>query len=360
MREALLLGVAVLCADGCLRSRPTGEPQTILKLLYQDSGTIDRPVAALLPLSAPDALACLLTAEDWNGAVHLSFHGGSAPFAELDAARTIELRIPIDETAWVMIDADAYAVRLRGHAPSSDVTLFPTHPFVVEEALVMTAETHLTYSRGEVGRLTVEFVTDDHVRILGKREPLRLGCQDVALTPWSFDPSDVFDSPPLNAAMDLGTGAPVLLSATPAGAAVAELTLRPGEPSAVRVLATDGAMVRILWAAANPAVVGWVPQSALVPAAARSVLTHAPPVIMGVRSPVVRIACDTALELFATAGGEQRTIGTVTAQSRIIVDGESSPGLSRIVLADATASPSPEATWFVRTTDLGPCTATVH
>jgi hypothetical protein len=310
-----------------------------------------------MPLAAPDTLACVLSAEDWSGVAHLGFRPDDPPFAELHAARTVELRIPIDDRAWGVLDADAYAVRVRGHVPAGETTLYPTHAFLAHEVLVMSEWTALTYTRGELGHLLVRFDPDRHVRFLHPLEALRVRCADVGLSHLTFEATSTLDEPLLSIAMELPTGRPIRVAPAPQDTPVAELSFDVDERAPVTVVAMDGPMAEVLWTGGAPAVLGWVPRVDLLPPGLSGQRTRAPRIRTSSTPRSERIVCDSEITLYAEVDKERRNVGVVAARSQIMpfpVAGAYTP----LTLPDATATPAANAAWLVLTEDLATCKRT--
>lgn len=315
--------------------------------------TVDQPPPP--PVPKP----CTWTGGGWYHGLlkpRLRFDPTSQPFAEVPAARSVTLQLPVGAASLgAAMEIDAYGVVVRGNVASNEIPLHPRRSFDVAECVIPMSFAKLHWLEGKLDAVRVSVDVDPRIRPVKGRFEVERPCSDLALDSGNFDPVKSLDRPLPDANMRLRGWRTTAVSVTPGGPVVAEVSLLGRRDDDIDVLEFGDKHARIIWTGDDAIVFGWVSRTALVKAGgAIGDAYGAGGLGLAGTGMTTKLRCPRDVPLSARVGGVTREVGNVsreTAIERVRTEGD----WSVVSFPESSVQASPRAELVVPAAALAGC-----
>lgn len=308
-------------------------------------------------LEPPGPVTCRFSAARYEEmlTLHLGAAGPSFAYAA-GMMRDVEVTLSDTNTERAGIAFTSSTHTFRVSTSVADLKFFPKKAKVWNGFLVPHANAAVGHTSFIAKKTTVEPKCRG-ARFLGNPAE-DASCDDVSLTPASYDPMSLVPGKKTGRDAGLVLGKPILLSAEPRGKPIAELDPDQFPLTNVTVTDTQGDRSRITWDADQCVIFGWIATKDLLKggmADAPLRVPRADPLMpLAPKEPIIEtLKCTSAVPLVAQHRNERMTIGTVAASWDFHIAEHQADGWSRLMMPEALVWEGTRL--FVRTADIEGC-----
>ncbi len=330
------------------------------------SEEMDEPAKKAAP-SGPGCSWTALGLQARDEKLPLCFAVDGACFATLAQSFSgkVKLTLPEGKSAetGARLELDDLAVHLEATTAGDAVVLYPQKPIPMGAMLVSGDGQGLFVERVHGDSIELTFSGDASLRLRGGPLHLRAGCMDVGPERAAWSDQAVLSAVGIPASSRperiLTADRPVALSASPGGAAMADIPESETGALDVELLEQKGPSSRILmWLSGGGALFGWVDSGALSPAPQRpaygsiGTLGHGG----GFGQPFAPgTVCPRDVPLLAEVGGTRAEVGILESGARFDVGRPASTEHTQVRLRSYKLDLLPDSRWLVRTAALEGC-----